>query len=84
MVRKGALPELYNLLDNAEERGADHEGFAAAKAEYAEAKRQIVALESGQAVRDENANYLGHQFAAIGSVIVGLLTILLLLLVRLI
>lgn len=83
VVRKGSLPELYNLLDNAEERGSDGEGFQAAKAEYAEAKRQIQAMESGQASRDENAARLGHQAAAIGAVVVGLLTILILLLVRL-
>lgn len=83
VVRKGSLPELYNLLDNAEERSSDHEGFEAAKAEYAQARSQIVALESGQAARDENATRMGHQAAAIGSVIVGLITILLLLLVRL-
>lgn len=83
VVRKGSLPELYNLLDNAEERGSDHEGFEAAKGEYAQSKRMIIALESGQAARDENATRVGHQMAAVGSVIVGLLTIMLLLMVRL-
>ena len=84
MVRKGSLPELYNLLDNAEERGADGEGFARAKAEYAEGRRQVAALETGQAARDENALRMGHQAAAIGSVSIGMLTILILLVVRLI
>lgn len=84
VVRKGSLPELYNLLDNAEERGADGEGFARAKAEYAEGRRQVAALETGQAARDENALRMGHQAAAIGSVSIGMLTILILLVVRLI
>ncbi|GAA0591338.1 protein kinase family protein [Caenispirillum bisanense] len=84
VVRKGSLPELYNLLDNAEERGSDGEGFARAKAEYAEGRRQVAALETGQAARDENALRMGHQAAAIGSVSIGMATILILLLVRLI
>lgn len=83
VVRKGSLPELYNLLDNAEERGSDGEGFQRAKAEYAESKRMIAALESGQAARDENAARMGHQAAAVLSVGVGLITIMMLLLVRL-
>lgn len=84
VVRKGSLPELYNLLDNAEERGSDGEGFERAKAEYAEARRQVAALETGQAARDENAVRLGHQTAAIASVGIGLVTIVILLLVRLV
>lgn len=84
VVRKGSLPELYNLLDNAEERGSDGEGFERAKAEYAEARRQVAALETGQASRDENAVRLGHQAAAIASVAVGLVTIVILLFVRLV
>lgn len=84
VVRKGSLPELYNLLDNAEERGSDGEGYERAKAEYTEARRQVAALESGQASRDENAIRLGHQAAAIASVAVGLVTIVILMFVRLV
>ncbi len=39
LVRKRNLPELYNFLDNPEERQRDAEGFAWAKAEYAAAEK---------------------------------------------
>ena len=41
LVRKGNLPELYNYLDDPEERQRDAEGFVWAKAEYAAAEKQI-------------------------------------------
>ena len=39
LVRKRDLPELYNFIDNPEERQRDAEGFAWAKAEYAAAEK---------------------------------------------
>ena len=41
MVRKGNLAELYNCLDNPDERQRDAEGFAWAKAEFAAAEKLI-------------------------------------------
>jgi len=48
LVRKGNLAELYNYLDNPEERQRDAEGFSWAKAEYASAEKQVYDLEHGQ------------------------------------
>ena len=74
LVRKGNLPELYNYLDNSEERQRDAEGFAWAKAEFAAAEKQIYELQHGQVDRDENAQKLGRQAGAIGAILIMLMT----------
>jgi len=65
LVRKGNLPELYNFLDNPEERQRDAEGFAWAKAEYASAEKQIFEMQHGQIDRDEDAQQTGRQAGAV-------------------
>lgn len=73
LVRKGNLPELYNFLDNPEERQRDAEGFAWAKAEYAAAEKQKYDLQTGQIDRDDNAQKAGRQTGAAISVVIMLL-----------
>ncbi|GAB3437406.1 protein kinase domain-containing protein [Insolitispirillum peregrinum] len=82
LVRKGSLPELYNLLDNQEERQRDNDGFAWAKAEYAAADQQCRALEAGKLVRDEQAEMIGQQAAAVLSVFVAIVTVCIVLFMR--
>lgn len=72
-MRKGNLPELYNFLDNPEERQRDAEGFAWAKAEYAAAEKQMYELQHGQMDRDENALKTGRQAGAAVAVVIMLL-----------
>ena len=74
LVRKGNLPELYNYLDDPEERQRDAEGFVWAKAEYAAAEKQIYDFQHGQVDRDENAQKLGRQAGAIGAILIMLMT----------
>ncbi|MEO5373961.1 MAG: hypothetical protein H7840_06720 [Alphaproteobacteria bacterium] len=83
LIRKGRLPELFALLDNAEERQKDREGFAAAKAEHMAAETEIMFLESGGRNRDEASARVGHQAAAVTSVVIALLTLTILLIARL-
>ena len=73
LVRKGNLPEMYNYLDNPEERQRDTEGFAWAKAEYAAAEKQIHDLEHGKMDRDESAVRMGKQTAAVAATIIAAL-----------
>lgn len=73
LVRKGNLPELYNFLDNPEERQRDAEGFSWAKAEFAGAEKQMFDLQNGQIVRDENAQRAGRQAGAGVAVVIMLL-----------
>lgn len=76
LVRKGNLAELYNFLDNPEERQKDAEGFAWAKAEYAAAEKQVYDFEHGQVDRQESAIKFGRQTGAVGATIILMFTIL--------
>lgn len=82
LIKKGSLPELYNLLDNQEERQKDTEGFGWAKAEYSAAQQQIQALEAGRIGRDERAEMMGQQAAAVLSIVISILTVGVLLFLR--
>lgn len=82
LVKKGSLPELYNMLDNQEERQKDSEGFGWAKAEYSAAQQQIQSLEAGRLGRDERAEMMGQQAAAVASILIAIVTVAVLLFLR--
>jgi hypothetical protein len=84
LIRKGSLPEIYNLLDNQDERQRDNEGFAWARAEFSAADQQIKALEAGRTLRDEHSEMVGRQAAAVLSVFIAILTVSILLFMRII
>ncbi|MGE3333337.1 MAG: protein kinase family protein [Rhodospirillaceae bacterium] len=67
LIRKGNLAEMFNYLDNPEERQKDGEGFAWAKAEYAAAEKLVYDLEHGQVDRQESAILTGRQAGAAGA-----------------
>jgi hypothetical protein len=83
LVRKGNLAELYNFLDNPEERQRDAEGFAWAKAEYATAEKMIYDFEHGQIDRQESAIQLGRQSGAVVSALIMFVTLLIVLMGKL-
>lgn len=74
LIRKGSLPELYNLLDDQAERASDTEGFAWAKAEYAAAEQQKKQIEAGRLVRDTGAEATGQRAAAMISFAIAVVT----------
>lgn len=82
LVSKGSLPEIYNTIDNQEERQKDNEGFAWAKAEYSASEQQIQALEAGRMIHDDHAEMLGQQAAAVLSILIAVITVTLLALSR--
>lgn len=82
LVRKGSLIELYNLLDNAEERQKDADGFAWAEADYAAAEREIKTLEDNREGQSDEAIRTGQQMAALASVFIALFTITILAIMR--
>jgi len=74
VVRRGSLPELYNLLDNPERRKVDERDFQTAMSEYSAARKEIEELQSTE-IQGEKAAHMGQQSAAITSIVISLLVI---------
>ena len=80
LVRKGSLPELFDLIDNAEKRKTDTEGYTAAREEYAAAEEEIQEIEKTDTARSEEAERVGQQTSAITSIVMALMVVSVLLL----
>ena len=80
LVRKGSLPELFDLIDNAEKRKTDSEGYAAAREEYATGEEEIMEIEQTDTARSAEAERVGQQTSAISSIVMSLIVISVLLL----
>ena len=78
LVRQGNLIDLARLLDNPEERFKDQQGFEAACQEWREAAREIRDIEAGLSEGDDAIAKTAQQVAALVSVTIALLTVLVL------
>ena len=74
VIRRGSLPELYNLLDNPDRRKLDTQGFQKGMSEYSAARKEIEELQSAE-IQGEKAEQMGQQSAAISSIVIALLAI---------
>lgn len=72
LVRKGSLPELFDLIDNAENRKIDAEGYIVNCAEYSGAEREIQDIEGTGAERQTKAERTGKQASAVISILMAL------------
>jgi len=72
IVRKGSMPELFNLIDNAEKRGMDANGYAEARIEYAMAEESIMELQDTDLSSKEKTLEIGQRYSAVTSVILAL------------
>ena len=81
VVRKGSLPELFDLIDNAEQRQIDADGFAEGQEAWQIAQDEIYSIEGDSGDRMKNALKKGQQFAAMASVMMsmGIISIIFLL-----
>lgn len=82
VVRKGSLVELYQLVDDAESRQKDNDGFGWAIADYAAAEREIGIHELTVEQRNERGLRVGQQLASTLSVLIALVTVTILVLMR--
>ena len=80
LVRKGSLPELFDLIDNADNRKTDLDGFEAAIIEYGAAEMEIRDLEGSGTERQTKAERVGKQTAAVISVVFSMIVVCILLL----
>jgi serine/threonine protein kinase len=75
LIRKGNLADLFNLLDNAEQRAQDQMEFDDACEEFKEAEEEIKDIDGGSGALEKNSNRLGQQAAAMTSIVIALLII---------
>lgn len=75
LVRQGSLPELYEMIENAEQRQQDERGYQAAVEEFLLAENEIQEIERSDSARTESAERMGQQTAAMTSVVVTLIFI---------
>ncbi len=76
LVRQGSLPELFDLIDNAEKRRLDHEGYTAAKAEFEAADAEIKTIEGAESQAMSGSIIKGQQTAAIISLVISFLIVI--------
>lgn len=84
LVRKGSLPELFNLIDDAEKRREDGDGFNTARAEWRAAEEEIRDIEGAGEERLSKAERSGQQAAATISIMLGLMVVSILLMMELV
>ncbi|MDA1089885.1 MAG: hypothetical protein O3A85_06195 [Proteobacteria bacterium] len=75
LVRKGSLPELFDLIDNAEKRRVDAGDFEAAIAEYAAAEFEVRDIEGAGTERQTKAERTGKQAAAVLSIVLSMIVV---------
>jgi len=83
LVRKGSLPELFDLVDNAERRQEDRDGYADAQAEWLEAEKEIRDIEGAGDERLTKAERTGQQAASMISVVMAFTVVTVLLIAEL-
>lgn len=72
LVRQGSLPEMFDLIDNADKRRADNDGYAAARAEFMAAESEAREIEGNSPERIALMRRKGHQAAAMSSLLLSM------------
>jgi len=80
VIRQGSLPELFDLIDNAEKRRQDTEGYDDARFEYGLAEEQIQEIETGDLSSPEVAVEQGQKFSAMTSLVISMIFVSILIL----
>ncbi len=82
LVRKGSLPELFNLIDNAERRRVDEVGFGEAQAEFMKAESEIYDIEGAEGERDSRILKSGQKTTAMLSILLSMIIVTMLFLLE--
>lgn len=72
LVRKGSIVELYNQVENADERVKDEKEFLWAQTQYHAAEEEIRQLQSDSEERAAEADRTGRQTAAVVGLLIAL------------
>ncbi|TCS62514.1 protein kinase domain-containing protein [Varunaivibrio sulfuroxidans] len=82
LVRKGSLPELFDLIDNIDKRRSDIEGFEEAKSAFFAAEKEILSLIGDDENGTQKAQQSGEHFTAMFAIIVCLIASSIILMVK--
>lgn len=75
LVRKGSLPELFDLIDNAEKRQEDQHGYADALDEYIACAMEVEEIEGTGSELTEKAEKTGQKTAAMISIMTTMIVV---------
>lgn len=75
LVRQGSLPDLFDLIDNADKRKADIEGYNNARAQYAAAQAEIIEIEGKGSEHKKNTERIAQQTASMSSIILAMIVV---------
>ncbi|MDP4797049.1 MAG: hypothetical protein NWR87_09075 [Rhodospirillales bacterium] len=75
LVRRGSLPDLFDLIDNAEKRREDQDGYADALVEYIACADEIVDIEGSGSELVIKAEKTGQRTAATISIITTMIAV---------
>jgi len=75
LVRRGSLPDMFDLIDNAEKRREDQDGYADAVEEYAICAEEILSIEGSGNELQEKAEKTGQKTAATISIITTMIAV---------
>ncbi|MDP6774909.1 MAG: hypothetical protein QGI63_11625, partial [Rhodospirillales bacterium] len=75
MVRDGSLPDLFDLIENAQKRKNDEDGYADAIAEHSDLGEEIDDIENNEDSRIESATLAGQQTASMSSLVFAMIIV---------
>ena len=81
LVRRGSLPDLFALIDNADRRRTDIESYTIAEAQYAAAEAEIKEIDS-ETEKSETIVQLGQQWASVSAIIAAMMIIMIMILYK--
>ncbi|MCK5546553.1 MAG: serine/threonine protein kinase [Rhodospirillaceae bacterium] len=82
LVRQGSLPELFDLIDNAQRREQDNTDFDDAEAEFALAETEILKIVGEEVDQNDLALKSGERATAVMSIVISMTAVSVLLIIN--
>lgn len=73
LVRQGSLPELFDLIDNAERRTIDNTAFEEAQIEFSHAEADIMTIIGEEVDQEAKALQTGEKVTAMAAVVISMI-----------
>jgi hypothetical protein len=82
LVRQGSLPELFDLIDNADRRTKDRADFQSAQLEFSHAEAEIQSIIGENIDQEKIALQTGERFTAMVGIVMGMVSITVIIFVK--